>query len=319
MAVERKYERDIDLLLAEELIVNPAFSAWLKGQTRFADVPAIIADVFVSRSDNLGESDLIVIYTRENGLNLAVLIEDKVDAPLQPDQALRYRLRAEREISSGRYSDFTVILCAPSFYLANSLKAADFDTAVSFEDIAAFFLVDADTARSRYRASFLLDAGTRRANNWERQVDDITEAFWSAAYEVAIKEFPILEMKPPKVTKDSTWINFRPSDMPTMPHRIYVSVKGDRGYMDLTFSDARVDLFHGKISYLLDPDMSVHKTGKSSAIRLQTDGFMPREGLESAIPKARAAFAACARLIRFYRAHRAELDAATRSAATPPS
>ncbi|GJD42012.1 hypothetical protein [Methylobacterium bullatum] len=299
--------------------MNPAFSAWLKGQTRFADVPAVIADVFVSRSDNLGESDLIVIYTRDDGLNFAVLIEDKVDAPLQPDQASRYRLRAEREISSGKYNDFTVILCAPISYLANSLKAAEFDTTVSFEDIAAFFLVNGDTPRCRYRASFLLGAGTRRVNNWERQVDDITEVFWSAAYAVAIKEFPILEMKPLKVTKDSTWINFRPRDMPTMPHRIYVSVKGERGYMDLTFSDAQVDLFHGKVAHLLDPDMSVHKTGKSSAIRLQTDGFMPREGLEAAIPKARAAFAACARLIRFYRAHRAELDAATTSAATPPN
>ena len=317
MTVGRKYERDIDLLLAEELTVNPAFSAWLKGKTRFADVPAEIADVFVSKSDNLGESDLIVTYTREDGPQFAVLIEDKIDAPLQPDQALRYRLRAKREVSREKYYDFTIILCAPAFYLENALKASDFDATVSFEDVADFLLIDADTPRSRYRAAFLRGAGSRRANNWERNVDDVTEAFWSAAYSVAVKEFPILEMKPLKLTKDATWINIRPRDMPTMPHRIYISLKGDRGNIDLTFSNAQLRVFHDKAAHLLDPDMTVHQTGRSSAIRLRTDGFAPREELEAAIQKARAAFTACARLIRFYRDHRAELDAATISAAAP--
>lgn len=311
MPVTRKYERDIDLLLAEEITVSIAFAEWFKGKTRFADISAEFADVLVSMSDNIGESDLIVTYASQDGIQLAVLVEDKIDAPLQPDQASRYRLRAERDVTHGKYRDYTTILCAPEFYLAGSLKAKEFDATVSFEEIADFLLTDADTPRSRYRALFLREASSRRVNNWERIVDDATEAFWSAAYEMAVAEFPILEMKPLKVTKDSTWINFRPHDMPTMPHRIYVSVKGDRGHMDLTFSDAQLHIFVDKVAHLLDPDMTLHQTGKSSAIRLRTECFTPRDGLDTAIMNARTAFAACARLVTFYRRNRIALDAAT--------
>ena len=36
MPIERKYERDIDLLLAEEFSVSPAFSSWFVSLTTFA-------------------------------------------------------------------------------------------------------------------------------------------------------------------------------------------------------------------------------------------------------------------------------------------
>jgi hypothetical protein len=61
MAVERKYERDVDLLLAEEFAVNPEFSAKFKALTKFKSEDAVVADYFVSKSDALGESDLIIV------------------------------------------------------------------------------------------------------------------------------------------------------------------------------------------------------------------------------------------------------------------
>ena len=54
MAVERKYERDVDLLLAEEFAVNPDFSAKFKALTKFKFEDATVADFFVSKSDALG-------------------------------------------------------------------------------------------------------------------------------------------------------------------------------------------------------------------------------------------------------------------------
>ena len=316
MAVERKYERDIDLLLAEELEVNAAFALWLKARTKFSGNEGTIAGVFVSRSDNLGESDLVAVYRRPDGTCFAILIEDKVDAPIQPDQASRYRLRAERSIQRGEFDAFTVILCAPAFYIDNSTGAGSFDGTVSFEDIADCLAED-DSPRSRYRAAFLRTAAVRRVNNWVREVDDATESFWRAAYEIAAKEFPILEMKPLKVTKGSSWINFRPHFMPTMPRRIYVSVKGDRGFMDLTFSGTSCDIFHDLVAHLLESDMTVHQTAASTAIRLQTSGFTPEDGLENGVPKVRKAFESCSRLIRFYRTNRVALDEAVEKARVP--
>jgi hypothetical protein len=87
MPVERKYERDLDLLLAEEFAVNPTFAERFKALTKFGSEPATVADFWVSKSNSLGESDLIVVYQCDDGRRFALLIEDKVDANLQSNQA----------------------------------------------------------------------------------------------------------------------------------------------------------------------------------------------------------------------------------------
>lgn len=80
MAVERKYERDIDILLAEEFTVSSGFAAWFWRHTRFAETDAKVSDVFVSRRDSTGESDLIILYESLQGSKrFALMIEDKID------------------------------------------------------------------------------------------------------------------------------------------------------------------------------------------------------------------------------------------------
>jgi hypothetical protein len=63
MSIERKYERDIDLLLAEEFAVSPQFAEWFVQRTKkFVDTEARVHDVYVSKADNTGESDLVVVF-----------------------------------------------------------------------------------------------------------------------------------------------------------------------------------------------------------------------------------------------------------------
>lgn len=57
MTVERKYERDVDLLLAEEFAVNPIFAERFKNLTKFADRAAHVTKFWVSKSNNNGESE----------------------------------------------------------------------------------------------------------------------------------------------------------------------------------------------------------------------------------------------------------------------
>jgi hypothetical protein len=234
--VERIYERDVDLLLAEEFAVNPAFPDHIKSLTKFAGERATLAEFWVSKSDTLGESDLVVVYQHSDGF--ALLIEDKVDANLQPDQAARYRMRAERERSKGMYADIEVVLCSPAFYLENRGDLDVFDRRVSFEQLADF--LDASDRRSKYRAAFLRTAAnTKKINAWVREDDPATNAFWNAAYDLACSEFAILEMKRPALTKDSVWIALRPNGLPTMPKRVSVELKGKNGHVDLTFASSR--------------------------------------------------------------------------------
>lgn len=315
MAVDRKYERDVDLLLAEEIVVSPPFAKWLKCQTSFADREAEIVDVFVSRSDATGELDVVAIFEESNAAQrFALLIEDKIDAPLQPDQEYRYRLRAQREIDRGDYQAYEVILCAPSAYAAAHPQTAGFDRIISYEAIAAFLRDIDPTPRGQYRSNFIATATMRNANTWTRVSDEVTNSFWDAAYRMGTAEFLILELKPLNLTKNSTWITIRPRDLPTTPQWTYVSLKGDRGYIDLTFTGSSAAAFFEDVSALLEPGMSIHQTGKSAAIRIEVEGFKTHEPLPTGIPKVRQAFAAAANLISFYRNHRLRLDQAAKNA-----
>lgn len=98
--------------------------------------------------------------------------------------------------------------------------------------------------------------------------------------------------------------------MPTRPRRIYVSFKGDRGFMDLTFTGSLVRLLAPLVRSFLEADMTVHQTGKSAAIRIRVEGFKIAEPRETVLFKVRSAFEACVRLIRFYRGNREILDKA---------
>ncbi len=313
----RKYERDIDVLLAEEFAVFPEFALWFLQQTqKFKDAQAHVTWVFISMSDSLGESDLVVGFQRSDGTSFALFIEDKVDAPLQPNQLGRYRQRAQHGVEQGQYTEFEVVLCAPNIYLsAHHNDVEVFDSSFSYEAIGAFLRsYDPHDSRLAYRADFIESAIPSSVSAWERTDDEVTNRFWDAAYEIAHSEFQELGMKPLKVTKNSTWINFRTWDMPTMPQRIYISFKGDKGYMDLTFTNTLDYLITPRLKPVLEEGMDIVQTGNSAAIRLCVDGFKVEEPSDIVLGKVRAAFAACVRLLAFYRGHRDLLLGATAEA-----
>jgi hypothetical protein len=321
VAIDRKYERDVDVLLAEEFEVSPPFAEWFLQQIKgFTHLEAQVAQVSVSKSDNLGESDLVVVFKRA-GVDacFAVFIEDKINAQFQPEQEARYRLRAEAGIRLGYYLDYRIVLCSPEAYRNTHPQADLFDAFVSYESMAAYFAArNPDDPRSLYRANFLATAAPKAGTAWKATPDPVTNAFWAVAYDIATREFPDLEMRKPVFTKGQTWIDFRPLDMPTTPRRVIVSLKADRGLVDLTFAGTLSRFFSPLATPLLDADMTVHQTGKSVAIRLVVECFSVSAPDDASLLKVRAAFVACVRLIRFYRTQRRELDeAASKSVAEP--
>jgi hypothetical protein len=188
MTVERKYERDIDLLLAEEFSVSAAFAAWFLSKTKyFKEADARVVNVYVSRSDRSGESDLVVVFEKlGEGTRFALHIEDKIDAPLQPEREARYRLRGETEVLRGDYSELEVILCSPESYPQVHAEAASFDSFVTYEAISVFLKDhNGEELRSLYRSNFIATAAMKNANTWVRADDARTNAFWKAAYDIA--------------------------------------------------------------------------------------------------------------------------------------
>jgi hypothetical protein len=184
---------------------------------------------------------------------------------------------------------------------------------ISFEEVAKFLQIDA-APRSQYRGRFLTTAATKRKNIWTREQDDATDELWEAAYQLAVHEFPILEMRRLKAAKNNTWADFRPRDMPTQPKRVYIRLKGNRGYVDLTFSSTTAHEFATKLGSSLSVGMTIHQTAGAAAIRLEVPSFAIADGLKEGLPKLRQALIASQELIRFYREHRTRLDRAAADA-----
>jgi len=103
--VERMYERDVDLLLAEELAVHPAFADHFKSLTKFADEPAAVTEFWVSKSNSLGESDLVVVYQRSDGKPIRADDRGQGGRKLAIRSSRKIRMRAERERSKGIFTD----------------------------------------------------------------------------------------------------------------------------------------------------------------------------------------------------------------------
>ena len=101
--VEAVTERDIDLLLLEELNVSDDFSTWFYSAiTKNNDKPSSKGAWHSITDPDFGESDLVVIY--DNGL--AILIENKIDAIEQPQQGRRYKARGNKGIEKGFWRSF---------------------------------------------------------------------------------------------------------------------------------------------------------------------------------------------------------------------
>ena len=91
-------ERDIDLLLIEQLHVCRPFADWLTGRLSLSGAVVETARHSVHREH--GETDVLVIV-RIGDERVAVMIEDKIGAPMQPDQCGRYHLRGKKLCEEG--------------------------------------------------------------------------------------------------------------------------------------------------------------------------------------------------------------------------
>lgn len=120
-------EHDIDIILLEDIHVSQSFRNWLVNQTYGGNVAVQIDLVSAWRSvseTTLGESDILFIFRRGDSRRHALLIENKVSAPAQPEQGLRYRARGKRGIEKKDWDSFTTVILAPEVYLEGSRDAS---------------------------------------------------------------------------------------------------------------------------------------------------------------------------------------------------
>ena len=201
-------ERDIDLLVIEELITSASFGAWFLQQMGDDAHNFGGATVFHSlrRMSNRREIDITVEMTAGDARYL-YLIENKLDAQEQPDQAISYREEAEERRDN--YSKVTCVLLCPEGYPAlHPSFATQFDKVLNYEAIREYFKNRSVqeqgevSLRCAYRAQLMTQAINKQRRGYEQVVHPAKHAF-SKCYNELLNELAPGLMPGPSMLRES--------------------------------------------------------------------------------------------------------------------
>lgn len=185
-----------------------------------------------SVTDHHGETDILVIFESEDGKTCASLVENKISAPPQPEQAARYMLRAKNGQASGMWSTFSTCIVAPERYLSNSRNTQGYDARVSYESIRDWLRTKSnDQRRGEYRASAVEEGIQQNRRGYSPEYDDHVSNFWQRYWLLSRIEFAELNLSDPgSRPKGSCWMQFK--DAP-LPGGCRLQHKADRGLVQL--------------------------------------------------------------------------------------
>ena len=270
--VNKIFERDIDLLLVEELRCSRDFLELFLSKTDWPKNYKTI-EMYHSKYMYHGEADVEVILTYPDGTHYALLIEDKIDAVTQKDQSQRYTENAELIIQKESYVDVKTFLVAPQKYIDNHMNdhnIADFnDRIISYEELIAFFDKPHNDERFRYKADLLRAGIGKQQRQTVKVVDPKITEFWKELREYAkdYKDLRFVSKTDQKNNRD-LWVNWY---APEKFKGVYIYWKADHGYIDVQLekSASREEEFQQKFGGKLLPGMDIKKAGNSIVFRLE--------------------------------------------------
>lgn len=254
LILKAAFERDVDLVLVR------AFYERNRAAQLFLEEGDILLEVQHSAMELHGESDLQVIVQR-NGLRHAILIEDKVDAPAQPDQYLRYCERGDRGKAEGRWVDYTVYIAAPHKYLECDREAKKYPNKVSYEEIRD--VLDNDPV-----SLAIVETALKKSEGLlPSVVDDAVTAFWNGYYDYHGENAPhlMLHINRGKKGPNATWPDFK-----TTLKGVKILHKSEKGVVDLQFRGMakHKQKMEAALKPYLAQDMEVHTAGNSAVVRI---------------------------------------------------
>ena len=189
--IDSVVEREIDLLLLMALHSSAGFRDFVAGKAAGCGGLAFV-DAWRGVADQAGESDLCVLFKDGDGRRLAVLIEDKIDAAFQPDQAGRYRKRGVLGVGIGHWDRFVTCLCAPESYAAPLADGGAWDAVLTYEEIEARLADSSDSFAPFVRLALARAIDKQRSGAFAPNA--AATAFWREYKRFQRNDFPNLSM-----------------------------------------------------------------------------------------------------------------------------
>ena len=257
--VEAIRERDIDLILLEELTVNSDFREWFINNL---DLPTNTSWLGVWRSITdfgLGETDILLSYY-SGQRKILVLVENKLDASFQDEQHGRYQRRASQYVETGKCSEAYAVLVAPNQYCGNQ---NEFESFISYEQIGAFF-ESSGSIRGSFKGQLIRIAVEKLRRGYQPVNSEPVQKFWREYWQYREQHYPYLQMKKPDIVPDN-------SDWPMLHHKDLTSVtfrhKLAQGNVDATFRDLG-DAAKKEIKKMLPAEIKMVEHTKTFSLRI---------------------------------------------------
>jgi hypothetical protein len=292
----RLYERDIDVLLQEELLFNDNVRSLFTSALGL-DGSAVVHHCELSVVDISGETDILASLVTV-GEEIAILIENKIDAIFQPRQPERYRERAAFLVAKKRCSRSFCVLVAPRQYADTEKRGIEhFDAILFYEDIAATMRLE-NTPRSMHRATLLLRAVQQARKTYTLAPVAEIGALWRRIYQIARSKFPLLGMQAPgEKGAGSHWLLFKAD----LPPRITIDWKIKQATVDLSFWKGAVHRPRQGIDLSnIRGNASLMGLNDTTVIRLTVPG-PPQAWTELSSEQIENALSAASELYMFYR------------------
>lgn len=294
-------ERDLDLMILEELHSDRGFAEWLAARLGYAGARFICArhSVSVEVNGKWGESD-VVAYFEYDQETLVVLIEDNIESNFTERQAERYHERANHIISEGLASIYIVVLVAPDLYIKTISDKRLWNICVSIEEIISWFL-KYDDHHARWRVDILSEILARVV---KAKSDRRRELEFSTKLSAFLqKEYSDLSHNP---TGDVAYLLIRHEGLKG-PFEIYWNVRN--GMVNLRVSGT----YLGRVYRIkLIDRFSIRSTKVSDIVSLPVGSASWDEPFERQIEVARNVVAACQMLLQVVASVCASSDATAR-------
>jgi len=129
-------EHEIDFSIVQLLETSKRFREWLTDRVTSVELSEYIGSIAHSAYAGEGESDIEYGFVTPSGERHVILIENKIDAALQPDQYQRYHTRGQFRVERQDWDAYTVCLVAPESYITESDEEG-VDSVILYEDVLA--------------------------------------------------------------------------------------------------------------------------------------------------------------------------------------
>ena len=309
-------EEHIDFLLEEEFACNQAFLHFFLKEAgknfiapwndpvhaaRLVPCETWSCQAVRSVTTSAGETDVLIIYesAHATGSQVAILIEDKIRAGFQKDQAKRYRERGEEWQQGKRWNSFFTCLVAPQKYGKDN---AGFDTRVTLETIRSFF--SANDHRTQFKAGVFERALEHFDATGVQKLDAAMTTFRAFYADEAKQFFEPGEVewdKPRDAWWDDNWFTFSQAEFPAGAKIFY---KPKMGSVELCYANADASSLKELLTKCSDADgIAIKPMRKSAAfctIVKPIDEFSKPEDVRHLVQES---FIAVRKLLAFYAAN----------------